>query len=661
MSIQSLLTTQTEQLEREIRQDVIEIRQELERLGYRLKQVYKESREGLIFCAAYELAAGSSLDHVIAYVRVSMYQQSGGHSLVTQMLQMMTLAEERDQVIAHVYVEAGVSGADSGRPAFQAMLREVTRSEGNARYAAVFCYDLYRFYRNLLGLVSTYNTLSDHGVDLVSVAAKDTDLNTDLGQLLLYLRGIMGEMYLKDLKRTVADNKLKRAMQGYSNASVAPFGYCRGTCFQCNDNQGEGYCPRFGDRQDLWRELGDDPKVFVPHPIDQHAVRLAMELSNTGTFSDSDLARRLSRPWPDDLASIDLDARTVVKPLEEGRALVELEDGTFAIQHADGRLQFFRPQGRPGCKDPDRRFSRDAIRDMLQNPYYAGFVVYRSTTKGKGRREQKHKRFKLPLSNLSRREQEDALLSNDHGMLFLGHHIPLVEVGAFEKAQQQRGLRGRNSSNATTKRRIYPLSGVLRCSDCGYPFRGNAANGRVRYYEDGGRARGVSDCSRRLVRAEPIEEAVFARVARLRIPKEWDENLLLYLQEGEVWDDLRRERRAIHSRLSAGKEMLNQGILSMGEYEELADRCQRRLEILKRKVQVEGDRYRAMLRDFPQLWAAASNKERKGLIRCVFSRILLEDGEVVGYKVREPFKGLLPNLKSVPHAGEIDHVADGLA
>jgi hypothetical protein len=65
-------------------------------------------------------------------------------------------------------------------------------------------------------------------------------------------------------------------------------------------------------------------------------------------------------------------------------------------------------------------------------------------------------------------------------MLFPGRPTPLIEVRTFEKAQQQRGLRGRNPSNASLQRRVYHLSGVLRCSRCGMPFRGRAANGRAR-------------------------------------------------------------------------------------------------------------------------------------------------------------------------------------
>ena len=644
--IPSLLSMQTDQLETEVRQDVIEIRQELPKLGYRLKKIYKEGRNGLIFCALYELpGGGEEAERAIAYPRVSMYQQSGNHSLATQVRQILTVAEERDEVITRVYVEAGVSGADSRRPAFQAMMRDATHGEENgSNYAAVICYDLYRIYRSLMGLVNSYEILSEQGIDLVSAAAKDTDLNSRFGKLLMYLRGIMGEMYLDDLSRTVTDNKYKRAMEGYSNASIAPFGYCRGNCFQCTDNQGAGYCPRFGIRQDLWRALGDDPKVFVPHPIDRHAFGIATDLHVTGDFSDADIARRLSRPFPDAMEQMNLDNRVVVEPLEEGRAIVQLEDDTFALQHPGGELQFFRPQGRPGCKDPNRRFSKDTIRDMLQNPYYAGFVVYRQQQKVRGKREQHHKRFKSPLSEMSRRERGDARLAGEHGMLFPGLHIPLIEVEQFERSQQVRGLKGYNPSNATYTRRIYPLSGVLKCHRCGETFRGNAGNGDVRYYEDSGVARGISDCPQRMFKANQIEEVVFARVNQLQIPEAWDAEILPFLREGPEWNELRRERLAVQSRLSAGREMLKDDILSKGEFKELQRRCERRLESLEREVHTDDERYCALLRYFSRLWKAATEEERKGIIRCIFLNIWLKDGEVVGYDVREPFANFFPGL-----------------
>jgi DNA invertase Pin-like site-specific DNA recombinase len=634
-----MLQEQTNQLEGVIRQGVIEIRQVLPALGYHLKKIYKEGQNGLLFCAQYELTGDStSAQESLGYLRVSVSRQSGNHSLVTQVRQMLPLAQERDQVIIRFYVEAGMSGADNRRPAFQAMMRDAVRGT----YTAIFCYDLYRFYRNLMGLVNNYRTLAAHSTDLISVAAKDTDLNSRFGKLLMYLRGIMGEMYLDDLRRTITDNKFKRASQGYSNASIPPLGYCRGKCFQCTDNQGEGYCPRFGYRHDLWRELGDDESVFVPHPVDQHAIRLAFELYETSTFSDQDVAQRLSRPLPDQMAHIDLTARNSVDSLEDGRAIVLLEDGTFALQHADRSLQFFRPQGQPGCRDPDRRFSRDAIRDLLQNPYYAGFVVYRQQVKEDGKRQRFHRRFKSPLSEMSRREQDGARLSGDHGVLFPGRHLPLIETQQFEQCQRVRGLKGHNASNVARQKRIYPLSGVLTCARCGEAFRGTAGNGNVRYYEDGGRARGTSNCPRRMFRACAIEEEVFTYVKQLQIPQAWDTDILFYLQTGEKWDALRRKRQAVLSRISAVREMRKDGLISQGELKQAVRRCERRLDALAREKCAEDDCYTKLLRGFPQLWETATVVERKGIIRSIFSAIWFQDGQVIGYDVRAPFSGLLP-------------------
>lgn len=639
-----MLDNQTNQLEGAIRQDVLEIRLVLPELGYQLVNVYREAKKGLVFCALYKLSGNcAKTQQSLGYPRVSVSQQSGNHSLVTQVRQMLALAEERRQVIVRFYVEAGMSGADSRRPAFQAMMREAVHgTEDGSGYAAIFCYDLYRFYRNLVGLVNNYNILVAHDIDLVSVAAKDTDLNSRLGKLLMYLRGIMGEMYLDDLSRTMTDNKFKRAREGYSNASIPPLGYCRGDCFQCTDNQGKGYCPLFGSKCDLWRELGSDRYVFIPHPVDQHAIRLAFELYETGTFSDKDVAQRLSRPLPDQMTHINCDTRITVERLDEGQAIVLLEDGTFALQRADRSLQFFRPQGRPGCRNPERRFSKDSIRDLLQNPYYAGFVTYRQQVKEKGKRRRFHRRFKSPLSEMSRREQDGARLSGDHGLLFPGRHIPLVDMQQFDRCQRVRGLKGHNASNIARQKRIYPLSGVLTCVHCGETFRGTAGNGDVRYYEDGGRARGTSTCPRRMFKAQPIEDEVFAYARQLHIPTAWDDDILFHLQRGESWDDLRRERQAVRARISAVREMRKDSLISTGELKQEVRRCERRLDYLARQLKVNDDRYTTHLRDFPRLWEAATALERKGLIRSIFSAIWFQDGQVIGYDVRAPFSDLLP-------------------
>ncbi len=660
------LATQSRQIDEEIRQDVIEIRRVLSDLGYRSTKLFKQARNGLLFCAAYALSEVSpDQEQVVGYLRVSMYMQSDGHSLATQARKIIAMAQERNQVVSCFYLDAGVSGADSKRPAFQAMMRQTTRG-ADRRYRAVYCYDLYRFYRGLTGLANNYHLLYEHGVELGSVAEKNTDLSQRDGKLLVYFKGIIGGMYLDDLSRTVTDNKFSRARKGYTNASCPPFGYCRGNCFQCTDNNGAGYCPRFGSRNDLWREMGDDPKVFVPHPIEQHGFRAASNLHIMGHYSDTDIARRLNPPSrSEELAHLTQAPHTVLAALDDGAALVQLQDETIVLQRPDGDLLFFRPKGRIGRPNPNRRFTKDTVRDVLQNPFHAGFVVYRQQKKQNGVRKQVRKRFKSPLSEANRRRRDDIPLEGEHGMLFPGLHIPIISIGQYEQSQRVRGLRGYNPSNADRIRRIYPLSGVLKCARCGEPFRGNAGNGAVRYYEDAGRVKGISDCPIRSFRADGgIEDTVSAHVEQLQIPEAWYADTLARLQQGTEWNEVRRERIAVQTQLSAIREMRKQKTLSQGEYRDLDRDYRRRLEKLERDALVENEYHLELLRDFSRLWAAATVEERKGLLRSIFSVIWVEDGVITAYEPREPFAALFPDHVSGAIVGDVhqvEQVTDRLA
>mgnify|MGYP001150329044 FL=1 len=241
MSLGRLITPARE-LEAEIRQHVIEVRDYLAACGYREVAVFKESRNGLVYCALWELVdvpAHTSL--ALGYGRVSQDVQSKGHSLSTQVRHELDLAAQRGHLLRCIYVDAGVTGRDDRRPAFSRMMRRAVQGD----VAAVYCYDIHRFYRNLHGLTTQVSKLHENGVALISTADRNTDFSTGDGKLLMYIKGIIGERYLDDLSRTTRDNKLSRAMKGYSNASWPPLGYCRGNCLDCTDPNGEGYCPRF--------------------------------------------------------------------------------------------------------------------------------------------------------------------------------------------------------------------------------------------------------------------------------------------------------------------------------------------------------------------------------------------------------------------------------
>ncbi|MEJ2737344.1 MAG: recombinase family protein, partial [Anaerolineae bacterium] len=129
MSLGRLITPARE-LEAEIRQHVIEVRDYLATCGYREVVVFKESRNGLVYCALWELVdVPAHTSPALGYGRVSQDVQSKGHSLSTQVRHELDLATQRGHVLRYIYVDAGVTGRDDRRPAFSRMMRRAVQGD----------------------------------------------------------------------------------------------------------------------------------------------------------------------------------------------------------------------------------------------------------------------------------------------------------------------------------------------------------------------------------------------------------------------------------------------------------------------------------------------------------------------------------------------------
>lgn len=98
-----------------------------------------------------------------------------------------------------------------------------------------------------------------------------------------------------------------------------------------------GYCPLFGqpDRPESRRG-----RIPVPHPVDQYAVKLIHALYDQ-SFSDKDIAEYLN---------------------------------TRIFQLSGGRQVKFRTKG-PRNFLPERSFTRESIREIITNPFYAGLIA----------------------------------------------------------------------------------------------------------------------------------------------------------------------------------------------------------------------------------------------------------------------------------------------
>ena len=314
-------------------------------------------------------------------------------------------------------------------------------------------------------------------------------------------------------------------------------------------------------------------------------------------------------------------------------------------------MQRFRPVGNWRRSGPERRFKRDSIRDALQNPYYAGLIIYRKQFKKKGVRVQSGKRYRDPFSASQRAAEArkrrqgmnlTAEQSRDRAFLFPGKHLPLISLDLFERITALRGARGHNPRRAARAHRIYPLSGLLTCDRCRHTFRGNASNGDIRNYEDNGRVSGASNCPVRSFKADPVEEVVFDYVRQLRLPAGWGEQILRNVNQGAQWDQLRCQQAEVHARLRVAREDRRAGLLSVGEITRIQRAAERELEQLESRIQARNEHLADYLTDFGRLWKAATDAERKIILNCIFGAIYTRDGQITGCDIRDPFKPLLP-------------------
>ena len=115
------------------------------------------------------------------------------------------------------------------------------------------------------------------------------DPRTFHGRLIAMVLGAMAEWPIWTASIRGKGAKGARRGRGLTNASFR-FGYCNGLCSHCTDPNGKGYCPL--GQKDRARYLGES-LLMVPHPVEQHAVRLIAHLYHAG-WSDKDIADYLN-------------------------------------------------------------------------------------------------------------------------------------------------------------------------------------------------------------------------------------------------------------------------------------------------------------------------------------------------------------------------------
>lgn len=102
------------------------------------------------------------------------------------------------------------------------------------------------------------------------------------------------------------------------------------------------------------------------------------------------------------------------------------------------------------------------------------------------------------------------------GTIYPGRHSAIIEQATFEKAQEILRQRGEDASRRRQNISEYPLSGLLRCMNCGSGFVGSGAHGNggaYRYYACRKRQQyGTSVCDQASLSADRLEAEVFSHL-----------------------------------------------------------------------------------------------------------------------------------------------------
>ncbi len=329
------------------------------------------------------------------------------------------------------------------------------------------------------------------GAEVTFVSVQENlDFSTPWGKLTLTMLGMLAEIYLDNLSQETHKGKLARARKGQWNGAI-PFGYCRGTCSTCTDPNGPDYCPDAGGPDHLTE------RRLYAHPVESVAVQRAFALYLTGNYSDGVLAEVLN---------------------------------TDALELPDGRRLPFRTKGLPG-RFPPGPFSKDSVRELLQHRFYTGMVNYY----GRDAKGRKRKRA-------------------DAADTFPGQQPVLVSPEDFERAQTLREQLVRRTRQPSGEPRVYLLSGLLRCEQCGQPFRAMRSQQR-RYYRDVSRINHTSDCPQPTLHAEDIEAQVRDFFTNLHLPSDWRtwvETRHLTVEQQAVQQE---QRAAVEERWTRAQEL----------------------------------------------------------------------------------------------------------
>lgn len=238
----------------------------------------------------------------------------------------------------------------------------------------------------------------------------------------------------------------------------------------------------------------------------------------------------------------------------------------------------------------ERLFTKDTVNRLLQNVFYLGMVKYKGET-------------------------------------FPGQQPDLISQDLFNKCQEARLRRRSKRRSYGQQKRIYLLSGLVRCHECKLTLRcaSTQSKGEHRYYRHTAHERGY-ECAvpGKMVRADILEEQWSDIISRIQLPPDWKQRIEQLAGDADQRQRILREREEVQEKLRRAKVMYRDLLMDDAEFRATVDRLQSRLAGLVLPSSPQVVRAGEYLESLGPLWPEATMEEQRDITRMFVKAVLVD-------------------------------------
>ncbi len=272
-------------------------------------------------------------------------------------------------------------------------------------------------------------------------------------------------------------------------------------------------------------------------------------------------------------------------------------------------------------------FSKDTVRVMLMNRYYAGWVAYRGmsaewTAGGKRKRNPRNQ------TQWTR-----------------GSHKAIISDELFERCQEvRRESSHRQAGRKPSEVHIYLLNGLAVCSKCDKKLGCSMVNSdtkesyRCKSYE-----RGIECTSRKHhVRQEVLQPYIDRMIEQLRVPDEVIDTAIELSQAPETLSNTEKRQNDLKTELTRLNRMYQRGAVANAYYDTELARIQAEITALAPVAPVEIEQAAEEIAGLADAWKNLDAQGRHDVLHTLLESVVIdiEKGAVVKWNPRREFAAI---------------------